>query len=98
MKNVQLVDMPDRLFQQLVSETVRRTTNRVVLDPSQGTLDPGVLVTGQLRKFNYDSSGGQVVVQYDAALSSDGGRQVEIAPLHRDRAVRRDRRNGPASA
>jgi cholesterol transport system auxiliary component len=76
-KNVQLVDMPDRLFQQLVSETVRRTTNRVVLDPSQSTLDPGVLVTGQLQKFNYDSGGGQVVVQYDAALSSDGGRQIE---------------------
>ncbi|MEO6199335.1 MAG: ABC-type transport auxiliary lipoprotein family protein [Sphingomicrobium sp.] len=76
-KDVQLVDMPDRLFQQLVSETVRRTTSRVVLDPNQSTLDPGVLVTGQLQKFNYDSATGQVVVQYDAALSSDGGRQIE---------------------
>lgn len=76
-KNVQLVDLPERLFQQLVSETVRRTTNRIVLDPSQGTLDPGVLVTGELQKFNYDSYAGQVVVQYDAAMASDGGRQVE---------------------
>lgn len=76
-KDVQLVDMPDRLFQQLVSETVRRTTSRVVLDPNQSTLDPGVLVTGQLQKFNYDSGTGQIVVQYDAALSSDGGRQIE---------------------
>lgn len=76
-KDVQLVDMPDRLFQQLVSETVRRTTGRVVLDPNQSALDPGVLITGQLQKFNYDSGAGQVVVQYDAALSSDGGRQIE---------------------
>lgn len=76
-KDVQLVDMPDRLFQQLLAETVRRTTNRVVLDPSQSTLNPGVLVTGQLQKFNYDSAAGQVIVQYDAALSSDGGRQIE---------------------
>ncbi|MEO7564020.1 MAG: ABC-type transport auxiliary lipoprotein family protein [Sphingomicrobium sp.] len=76
-KDVQLVDTPDRLFQQLVSETLRRTTGRVVLDPNQSTLDPGVLVTGQMQKFNYDSSTGQVIVQYDAALSSDGGRQIE---------------------
>src|SRR5215207_6886033 len=30
--NLQWVDTPDRLFQRLVAETVRRTTNRVVLD------------------------------------------------------------------
>ena len=31
--NLQLTDAPARLFAGLVSETVRRTTNRVVLDP-----------------------------------------------------------------
>lgn len=76
-KNVQLVDMPDRLFQQLLSETVRRKTGRVVLDPAQSALDPGVVVTGQLQKFNYDSGSGQVIVQYDAAISSEGGRTIE---------------------
>ena len=30
--NLQWVDTPDRLFQDLLAETVRRTTNRVVLD------------------------------------------------------------------
>jgi len=61
----------------LLSETVRRTTGRVVLDPSQSTLDPGLLVTGQLQKFGYDSGTGQVVVQYDAALSTEGGSHIE---------------------
>src|SRR6185437_5778917 len=45
--NLQLVDTPDRLFQNLVAETVRRTTDRVVLDPAQSRLDPGVSVTGE---------------------------------------------------
>jgi cholesterol transport system auxiliary component len=75
--NVQLVDTPDRLFQRLVSETIRRTTNRVVLDPNQASLDPGLVVTGVLQRFGYDASTGQVVVTYDASLSTAGGNRVE---------------------
>jgi cholesterol transport system auxiliary component len=75
--NLQLVDTPDRLFQGLLAETVRRTTSRVVLDPGQTTLDPGVTVTGELQRFGYDASTGQVVVIYDAALSSAGGNGVQ---------------------
>ena len=75
--NLQLVDTPDRLFQGLLAETVRRTTNRVVLDPAQATLDPGVTVTGELQRFGYDASTGQVVVTYDAALSSAGGNGLQ---------------------
>jgi len=69
---LQWVDTPDRLFQSLVAETVRRTTNRVVLDTRQSTLDPGLLVSGELQRFGYDASSGQVVVVYDAILSSAG--------------------------
>ena len=75
--NLQLVDTPAHLFGNLVAETVRRTTNRVVLDPGQTTLDPGVVVTGELQRFGYDAATGQVVVTYDAALSSAGGSQVQ---------------------
>lgn len=75
--NLQLVDTPSRLFQALLSETVRRTTNRVVLDPEQTTLDPGLTVTGELRRFGYDAATGQVVVQYDGSLSAAGGNRVE---------------------
>ena len=75
--NLQWVDTPDRLFQRLVAETVRRTTNRVVLDSSATTLDPGLVLSGQLQKFGYDAQTGQVVVEYDGALSTAGGNRVE---------------------
>jgi cholesterol transport system auxiliary component len=75
--NVQLVDTPDRLFQRLLSETIRRTTNRVVLDPNQASLDPGLVVTGILQRFGYDAATRQVVVTYDGSLSTAGGNRVE---------------------
>ncbi|MFL6720663.1 MAG: ABC-type transport auxiliary lipoprotein family protein [Sphingomonas sp.] len=75
--NLQLVDTPARLFQSLLEETVRRTTNRVVLDPAQTSLDPGLQVSGKLQRFGYDASTGQVVVTYDGSLSTAGGGRVE---------------------
>src|SRR5690349_18393748 len=75
--NLQLADTPPRLFAGLLSETIRRTTNRVVLDSGQTTLDPGLLVSGQLERFGYDASTGQVVVTYDGALSTAAGNRVE---------------------
>ena len=71
------VDTPDKLFQALLAETVRRTTNRVVLDQRQTALDPGLLVTGQLQRFGYDEATRSVIVEYDAALSTAGGTRVE---------------------
>lgn len=70
------VDTPDRLFQDLLSETVTRMTNRVVLDPNQSALDPGLTVTGNLTRFGYDSQEGMVVVRYDAAMARAGGAAV----------------------
>jgi len=75
--NLQWIDTPDKLFQQLVAETIRRTTNRVVLDSRLRTLDPGLLLSGQLQKFGYDAASGQVVVEYDGVLSTAGGNRVE---------------------
>jgi len=74
--NVQLVDTPDRLFQNLVEETIRRTTTRVVLNSGQTSLDPGVVLSGELQQFGYNASTGQVVVTYDAALATAGGNGV----------------------
>jgi cholesterol transport system auxiliary component len=74
--NLQLVDTPARLFQGLLSETVRRTTDRVVLNPAQSSLDPGLRVTGELQSFGYDASRGQVVVTYDATLANGAGNGV----------------------
>jgi cholesterol transport system auxiliary component len=75
--NLQWVDTPDRLFQDLIAETVRRTTSRVVLDSRQTALDPGLVVSGALQRFGYDAASGQVVVVYDASLSTEGGTHVE---------------------
>ena len=75
--NLQWVDTPDHLFQRLVEETVRRTTNRVVLDPSQAGLDPGITVQGQLERFGYDAQTGQVAVTFNASLATAGGAEVQ---------------------
>jgi cholesterol transport system auxiliary component len=76
-RDLQWVDRPNRMFQQLLTETVKRTTGRVVLDPKQAGFDPGVRVTGRLDRFGYDAQLGQVVVIYDAALSTSGGSRVQ---------------------
>ena len=76
-KDVQWVDTPDRLFQDLLAETITRTTRRVVLDPRQAGLDPGLIVSGQLQRFGFDEATQSAVVRYDAALSTAGGTRVE---------------------
>jgi cholesterol transport system auxiliary component len=75
--NLQWVDTPDRLFQGLLAETVRRTTGRVVLDSRQVALDPGVVIDGELQRFGYDQASGNVIVRYDAAKAADGGKRID---------------------
>ena len=76
-KDIQWVESPDKLFQDLLQETALRTTNRVVLDPRQSALDPGLTLSGTLSRFGYDTQAGAVVVRYDGALSTLGGTRVE---------------------
>lgn len=76
-KDAQWADTPNEIFQNLLAETVTRMTGRVVLDPRQSALDPGLLVSGQLRRMGYDAQLGQVVVEYDAQLATAGGTRVE---------------------
>jgi len=76
-KDLLWVDAPDKLFQDLLQETTMRTTNRVVLDPRQSTLDPGLKLSGNLTRFGYDTAEGMVIVRYDGALSTAGGTRVE---------------------
>ncbi|MCJ7421458.1 ABC-type transport auxiliary lipoprotein family protein [Sphingomicrobium astaxanthinifaciens] len=68
-----LVDSPDRLFQQLVSETVYRSTDLLVVDPRQQDQVPALKVTGTLYRFDFDADTREVVVGYEA-LWADGGR------------------------
>ena len=76
-KDLLWVDAPDKLFQDLLQETTLRTTNRVVLDPRQSALDPGLKLTGTLTRFGYDTAEGVVIVRYDGALTTAGGTRVE---------------------
>jgi cholesterol transport system auxiliary component len=82
--DLQWVDTPDKLFQNLLEETIRRTTNRVVLDASQSGFDPGVTLHGQLERFGYDAQTGQVMVVYNGSMSTAAGvesrRFVATAP------------------
>ena len=68
-KDLQYTETPDRLFQQLLSETIKRSTNRVVIDPRQTGIDPGTRVSGLLESFGYDATTGQVTVTYDATAA-----------------------------
>ena len=56
---------------------MRRTTNRVVVDPAVAGVDPGVVLHGELERFGYDASTGQVIVVYNGTLSTAGGTQVQ---------------------
>ena len=75
--DLQWFDTPDRLFQDLLAETIRRRTGRVVLDPKLTGLDPGLLVSGQLNRFGYDRATSSVIVEFDGALTTQGGAEVQ---------------------
>lgn len=75
--DLQWSDTPDRLFQNLIEETVRRTTSRVVLDPSLTGVAPGLVLQGDLEQFGYNAQTGQVVVAFNGSLATPGGAQVQ---------------------
>lgn len=88
-KDAQWVEQPNKLFQRLLSETIAARTGRVVLDPHQFSLDPGVRLTGTLQSFGLDAGSGQATVVYDAALARNDGTTVD---------TRRFAAQAPASA
>lgn len=72
--NVAWNDVPARLFQRLLSETVAAKTGKIVLDLRQYTMDPGLRISGQLQQFGIDAARNEAVVTYDATVLRDGGR------------------------
>lgn len=74
-KDAQWVDLPNRLFQQLLSETIQARTGRPVLHPRQFTFDPGVRVSGELHQFGVDAATQSAVVIFDGIVMR--GQQVE---------------------
>jgi cholesterol transport system auxiliary component len=76
-KDAQWSEQPNRLFQQLLSETIQARTGRPVLSPRQFSFDPGVRLAGELVMFGVDAATRSAVVTYDAAVSRDGGAAIE---------------------
>ncbi len=76
-KDAVWVEPPARLFQRVVSETVAAKTGRVVLDPRVFTVEPGIIVQGQLKAFGIDARAQQAVIIYDAMIQRDRGKSVE---------------------
>lgn len=67
-KDAQWVDLPNRMFQQLLSETIQARTGRAVLSPRQFSFDPGHRVSGELREFGIDAGSQSAVVVFDAVV------------------------------
>lgn len=72
LKDAQWVEPPNRLFRNLLAETIASRTNRPVLDVRQFSLSPGIRLTGRLQQFGLDATSRQVVVLYDANLARSG--------------------------
>ncbi len=72
LKDAVWVDRPARLFGQLVAETIRSRSNRMVVAGE----DPGVNATDRLhgivRSFGYDARTAEAVVVFDAVRSGNG--------------------------
>lgn len=73
LKDAQWVEPPNRLFRNLLAETIAARTNRPVLDIRQFAVAPGIKLSGRLQQFGLDASARQVVVLYDASLARNSG-------------------------
>ena len=76
-KDAVWVEPPARLFQRLLADTVAAKTGKVVLDPRQFAVDPGIQLTGSLKSFGIDARTKQAVVIYDAAIIRGKGKRVD---------------------
>jgi len=77
LKDAQWVEAPNRLFQQLLANTIAARTGKVVLNPRQSTIDPGQRLSGDLERFGLDVQAMKVVVTYDAIKQTRGAENIE---------------------
>ena len=76
-KDAQWVEPPARMFARLLADTVTAQTPLVVLGARQFQVDPGAMLSGELRSFTIDADTQEAVVVYDAALIREGVAGVE---------------------
>ena len=73
LKKAMWVERPARLFQRLLTETLRARGSRLVLDSDPGTGDTTRL-SGRLLDMGYDARTSSAVVRFDAVRTQAGGR------------------------
>ena len=66
------VEKPARLFQNLLAETIRQRSGRIVVDNDESSLTPQVQLRGAIREFGYDAQTQTVMVRYDAIREVNG--------------------------
>lgn len=74
LENAFWVDKPAKLFQQLVTETLRARTDRLVLAEADLGYKALTNLTGQLLDLGYDAPSRSVTVRFDAVLETADGR------------------------
>ncbi|WP_375397494.1 ABC-type transport auxiliary lipoprotein family protein [uncultured Sphingomonas sp.] len=67
------VEAPQRMFARVMADTIAARTGRVVLSSAQSFQDPGARLSGELRNFGIDATGGGAtgvaLVTFDATLT-----------------------------
>ena len=74
LKDAMWVEKPTRLFQQLLSETIRAGGSRLVVGEGDFGYAAATKLSGRLLDMGYDASSGSVVVRYDAVLQTPDGK------------------------
>jgi cholesterol transport system auxiliary component len=75
LKGAQWVEKPTRLFERLLSDTIRAKGNRLVVSGSDLGASAATKLTGTLSAMDYDPARGAAVVRFDAVLQN-GERQI----------------------
>jgi len=69
-------EAPNRLFREIVAETIQVRTGRIVPDQRYPTLSPDTRLGGRLELFGLDAGQNQAVVRYEATLTRSGTDQT----------------------
>ena len=72
LKKVMWIERPSRLFQNLLAETIRAKSGRLVFTDAEASTSGAVRLAGRLLDAGYDARTGAVIVRYDAIRQSAG--------------------------
>ncbi|AKH42473.1 hypothetical protein WYH_01432 [Croceibacterium atlanticum] len=73
LKDAVWVDKPAKLFQRLLSETIRAGGERLVVDGGDLQYAAATQLSGQIVDLGYDAQSGSAIVRFDAVLKQPDG-------------------------